>query len=274
MEGIASIQTYLTMVRARKASGQGLESDLLKTQVRLDEEDALLTAAQRNLVEARMELNVLMGRTPEESLDLVPLEEPHSPPEIPDANPSKLPDIVAVLANRDAALAEVSVTKGAFLPHINLFANTGLVDPGFGLLQPNPALNHRVRGDYGAAIGLDISWDIWDSGTYRAKINEARQTAEKTAASIVVTQRQVGVEYARAKADLELWFREFQTRSHQLPLARSSYVAAESLYRGGRGTALNVLDAFDSLINVQLNRAQALFQLRLAHARLMRRSGS
>jgi outer membrane protein TolC len=272
-EGIERLRTYLKMIRLRKSAGRGVEADLLKTEVRLDEQLAVLTSAQRSRGEARVEMNTLIGRMPAEALELVSLPEPKEVPSIPSESAHAVPDLIALQADLSAAEAQLSVVSGKYLPHLNLFANTGLIDPGLVVTNSGSSFNDRLRGDLGVAVGVNLRWDIWNFGAYRAEIAQAGFMAEKAAASVLVTRRKQNRDYEKSRVDLEFWFEEYKTRSHQVPVARDSYLVAESLYRGGQGTTLNVLDSFSSLVGAQSNKAKAIYQLRLAQAELLRRSG-
>jgi outer membrane protein TolC len=272
-EGIERLRTYLKMIKLRKAAGRGVQADLLKTEVRLDEQLAVLISAQRSRGEARVELNTLMGRMPAEALELVSMPEPKEIPSVSNEEAHSVPDLVAAQADLAAAEAQASVVSGRYLPHFNLFANTGLIDPGLGVPNSVTSFSDRLRGDLGVAIGVNLRWDIWNFGAYRAEIAQAGLTAEKAAASVLVTRRKQNHDYEKAHVDLLLWFDEYKTRSHQVPVARDAYLASESLYWGGQGTTLSVLDSFSSLVNAQTSNAKALYQLRVAHAELLRRSG-
>ena len=55
-----------------------------------------------------------------------------------------------------------------------------------------------------------------------------------------------------------------------VPLARDAYLIAASLYRGGGGTALDVLDAFSSLLAAAQSYGEAVLSFRIAEATALR----
>lgn len=61
-----------------------------------------------------------------------------------------------------------------------------------------------------------------------------------------------------------------QIRSGNVPIAQDSYLRAESLYRGGAATALDVLDAFTQWLDASEAAAEATLGYREAAARLLR----
>lgn len=272
-QGLGRLGTYLIIVKARKASGRGTESDLLRTQVRIDEEQSHLDTARRGRDAANLELNDLLGRTLDQPVLLAALHEPRQLPDSTSADFKTLPDLISANAKEEAAHWQLDVARSSYRPHFSLFANTGLIDPGIGFPGPNPPLSQRVRDDFGVAVGVELSWDIWSFGAIHAQVQQAELASQQAAASAVVVRRKANLDYSRARLDLQYWFRELQTRNHQIPLARGAYVTAESLYRGGSSTAINVLDSFTALIGSEINRAEAIYQYRLSEARLLRWSG-
>jgi outer membrane protein TolC len=79
-DGIERLRTYRVSLQSRRAAGQGVTADLLKTEVRVASEEANVLEADRRRAEARLALNDLMGRDPTAPLELAPLPPP-SPPE-------------------------------------------------------------------------------------------------------------------------------------------------------------------------------------------------
>ena len=64
-QGVERLRSYLSQVQGRRAAGQPVGSDVLTTEVRLATEEAALADAKRSLDEARLQMNDLMGRTPD-----------------------------------------------------------------------------------------------------------------------------------------------------------------------------------------------------------------
>ena len=52
--------------------------------------------------------------------------------------------------------------------------------------------------------------------------------------------------------------------------AQDAYLQTESLYRGGQGTALDVLDAYDAWIQADQAQADATYNYRVSQADLIR----
>ncbi len=131
-EGTERLAGYRTSLESRKAAGQGVSADLLKTDVRIASEEASIADAESRRDEARIELNELMGRPPASPLRLAPLPPP-SPPAPAGAAPSlaaepwaRAPEIEAADAAARSAAAELSILKAERRPHLDLTADAGI----------------------------------------------------------------------------------------------------------------------------------------------------
>jgi outer membrane protein TolC len=82
----------------------------------------------------------------------------------------------------------------------------------------------------------------------------------------VVARRDVRVGFEQARAALKTLAREIELLRAAAPAARDSYLDAESRYRGGAGTALEVLDAYASSIDAAVRLSDALSRYRIARA--------
>lgn len=266
-EGIARLETYLSGVEARQAAGQGVAADVLRTRVRLGAEQANVTDAERRLAEARLELNDLLGRNPAAPLALAPLPPPTPPPSDSGGPWADAPDIRQATADHDAAVAALGIVRAGRRPALSLSANAG-AQPLLGGTTSGAVLN--TGSGLGLEATLSLSWPVWDRGVYRARLAEARINAEAAGQAETAVRRQARLAWERAVADLRHAYDEVATRASTVPVARDSYLEAQSLYRGGGATALEVLDAYSSWIDASDAYAGAVLTYRLAEARVRR----
>lgn len=75
-EGLLQLEEYVTRIEERKAAGQPVTSDLLKTRARALAETATIRALERQLAEVGLEINDLLGREPEQPLVVARLFDP------------------------------------------------------------------------------------------------------------------------------------------------------------------------------------------------------
>lgn len=274
--GLARLENYLALIQARLAAGQGVSGDLLKTRARLANEEANIADAQRRLDEAEVELNNLMGRDPRAPLLLAPLPSPPAPSLLlPDPMPGdtfpapwlRTPDVRAAEASLAIARANIGLARAERRPTLAVSADVGVM-PVWGDTA-GPALLNNGRG-FGAEVIFSLQLPLWDAGIYRARLGQAQLSHQVAEDSLTVVRRQSQLEWSRAVAQLEDFYRVLLLRQRNVPLARDAYLQAESLYRGGTGTALEVIDAYAAWIDAQLAEADADIAYRQAHAQLIR----
>ncbi len=268
-QGIQRLGQYLAWLQARRAGGEGVAADVLKTRTRLANEEANTADAERLLDEAQVELNTLMGRDPRAPLAVTPLPSPSPPPSAADAPWLSTPDVAAAAADTGVAAAAIAEARADRLPQLWISLNGGW-EPAFQSNPPAPMNNGQGAG---VEAVLGFTWPLWNHGLYRAQIQAAQLRAGRARDSLLVVRRQAHLEWARAMEQLEDLYRVYQLRTRSVPIALDSYLEATALYRGGGGTALEVLDAFTSWIDAEIARANAAMNYRQAGARLIRWSG-
>lgn len=269
--GVERLRSYLLVIRERKAAGQGVAADVLKTEVRLENEEANIADVQRRLDEARLELNDLLGRDPATPLSVEPLPLPAAPAASSEGQPwGVVPELRVAEAELRAAEASIAVTRGEWRPHIDLAGDAGWWGSGFTDDPMGLGFAGRLRNDAGVSVTLSFSWAFFDFGIYRARLRQALLGRDQALANQVVAFRQARLASRRAATDLTNLFRELQTRARAVPTARDSYLESESLYRGGAGTALEVLDAYAQWIDTEAAYEDALLRYRVAEATALR----
>ena len=277
--GIAQLRSYHTSLRSRQAAGQGIAADILKTEVRLASEEATALEARRTADEARIALNDLMGRPAGAPLELAPLP----PPDLSDAGPDaweSAPEITAAQADARAADAGLSAARAERKPHLDLSADVGfwgsdtsrLVPLELKMSDPNATFADRIRRDFGYSFTLSLSWPVFDFGAIRARIAQADLTLKQARQKIVAARRDAERNWQQARSTLQTLAREIELLERAAPAARDSFLDAESRYRGGAATSLDVLDAYAASVDAVVRLSDAISRYRIAQA-LARRWG-
>jgi len=264
--GIEHLGRYVSLVEARMKSGEGLVGDLLRARVLLNQLTATLAETQRRLDEARLEFNELLGREPDEPVELVPLAPPGEPPTMGIRLWLAAPEIAQAEASRQVAREQVSVVRAGRRPHLDVEA-VGGTQPILGS-SFEAALNNGHGS--GGEFTLSLSWPVFDAGVYRARLDQARLAYDQSEHALNATTRATRLAWNRARVDLVSAFQEVQIRGRNVPVARDARLQAESLYRGGAATSLEVLDAFSAWITANREKSRAIFRYRVAQAELKR----
>lgn len=132
-----------------------------------------------------------------------------------------------------------------------------------------------ITGDYYSwALGLQLSWTLYDGGLRDAARRQAQAQREENAEHLTQLQLTVADGIANAAQTLA-------TKRHGLASADTARsIAAEALdivrlqYSAGTATQLDVLQAQDSLVTAEVQHAQARFDLALADLSLRLDAGT
>jgi outer membrane protein len=263
--GVERLQAYLAVIQSRRAGGQGVGSDLLRTQQRLAAAEADLADARRELHDATLDLNDVLGRSPDAPLTVAPLPAPERPVAAEGEPWLATPDVAQMAAQERAAAAGIDVARAGRRPHISLEADAG-TQP---VLGSDVALLNNGRGS-GAQVLLSVSFPLWDFGIYSGGVAEARAALDQTRQQGVALRRATHLAWSRAVANLSDLYQAYEAAGRAAQAAQDAYLQAESLYRGGQGTALDVLDAYDAWIQADQAQADATYNYRASQADLIR----
>lgn len=205
-------------------------------------------AAQQRIDALRNALAALLGKGPDRGLDIARPQLPRTPaPGVPAVLPSELlghrADVVAARWRVEAASRGVDAAKAAFKPSINLSALAGLASGSLTDLFGSDA----ALGFGGPALSLPI----FDGGRLRAGL--AQRDAEYDQA--VAAYNQILVDALRDVTDALQATRAFdaqlETVAGAADAAQQAFVLAETRYRAGLGTQLDVLAAQRPLFELE-----------------------
>ncbi len=266
--GIERLQAYLQVIEARRLAGQGVGLDRLRTQQRLAAARADIATAEREVEDARMELNDLLGRAPADPLEVSAMPAPAQPSPAAGAPWGTLPDVAQSDAEIQASAAALQAAQAGRKVRLSLDADVG-VQPHVG---SDVALMNNGTGA-GAEVTLSVSLPFWDAGIYRNRIAEADANLGVARDQAVATRRNAQMNWSRAAASVASLYREYEARTQAASVAEDAYLQAESLYRGGQGGSLDVLDAYDAWIQALQDQLDAIYGYRVANANLIRWGG-
>jgi outer membrane protein TolC len=169
-----------------------------------------------------------------------------------------------------AAGLEVLAAKAEYLPSLTLDYFYGIDANQFALYSNTP--DGRVRNlGYSASATLNIP--IWNWGATQSKVRQSELRREQAQLELSAAER-------RLLAELRSFYAEAEGAKAQLDiLQQSADLAAESArlttlrYQAGEATALEVVDAQNSLVAARNNYDDGQARYRLAIANLQTLTG-
>jgi outer membrane protein TolC len=188
---------------------------------------------------------------------------------------SSSPEIKAAAAGIEEAGYEVSVARYQFFPSFGLDFFYGIDANQFAARGPTEANflpNGRQNLGYSAQLTLNIP--VWNWGATRSKVKQAELKRDQAQLDLSLAQRTLESNLASARAEL-------QAARGQLDSLRSSAdLAAESLrltvlrYQAGEATALEVVDAQNTVTLARNGSDEGLARYRVALANLKMLTGT
>jgi outer membrane protein TolC len=273
-EGLERLRRYDAWLRSRQAGGQGIAADVLRSRVRVASEEAELVEAERHLDTARSTLNDLMGRDPAAEIETAALPAPEPPALAADAAWPGAPEVLEAEAGTRAAAAELRIAQAENRPQLSASADFGfwgsgtteLIPPELRAADPDAGFWDRLRRDAGYSVGLSLAWPLWDHGARRARLAQAQLALRQAQGEETVQRRRARLMWQQARAARASAYRQTEVLSRSIPEARDSYLEAESRYRGGAASFLDVLEAHAAALDVSVRLAEAVLRYRVAQA--------
>jgi outer membrane protein TolC len=229
------LKQFAQISRANMAAGNRSQADVLSADTELAKLDETQFDFQREISEARTELNVLMNRPPESTLGR-PGELNFQPPVLDLSHLEALalanrPELVIAQRNVEAAQARLKAARKEWIP-----------EPSFRIEADRYNDAAEAVSELGAGFSIDLPW--FNRARYRAAINENEKLLESAQHELnAVRNETLGlvvdqfhkVETFHHHAEL------YQTKL--LPLALESVNAQRAGYESDKASFFEILNA-------------------------------
>jgi outer membrane protein TolC len=177
------------------------------------------------------------------------------------------PELQAAFAAMDVANREVTVARAAHLPSL-------VIDYLYGIDANHFATYTDDIRNLGYAATATLNIPVWHWGAIESRVTQAELQQRQAKVELSAAQRQ-------AVADLQSFYAEAQTARGQLDLLKSSVdLAVESMrlttlrYQAGEATALEVVDAQNTLAQARSSYSDGQARYHVAIANLQTLTGS
>lgn len=256
---------FLTKTQARYAAGTAAKLDVIQAEVAVAQADAALLSNTGDIARARASLNRLIGRPL--GLPIAPADSLGVPPPLPDLETldahalSARPELTGLDAQRRGAHASTVLAEEFWLPDITAGStwDLGAPDPYYPTTAPLLSLG----------VSLPVPIFFWQH--IKGEIAQARHHETELGASYRDTyasvDQDVRAAYTTARTALE---QVFFLRDHLLPSARDAYRVASVSYGLGGSSAIDVLQARQTLVAAESQYTDALAAANEAQADLER----
>jgi outer membrane protein TolC len=270
---------FLQVAQQQQRLGQVANSDVIKAQIQNQQQVQAFREAALSMDTARLNLSVLLFPDFSENFAVVDdLSASPALPPFPEVNAMagrSNPDLLAAQAALSAANQDVKIARFGLLPSVAIEANYGIEANEFALhsrIAAQPELG--VLPNLGYAVSVNLTVPVWDWGGQLSRVHQNEAKAHAAQVTLSQAQRQL-------LASLYAKYNESLVARTALDSARDmADLAAESLrltalrYTAGESTALEVVDAQNTLIQARNAFDDAGARYRVALADLQTLTGS
>lgn len=270
---------FLEISQQQEQAGQAAHSDVVKAQIQYEQQNQTFQEATLAMENARLNLAVILFPTLNENFTVVDdLDSPYPLPPFPDIRAMaerENPDIRAASETLRRAGFDVQGARNARLPTLVIDAIYGIEANAFALrskVSAAPPLG--TIPNLGYFITANLTIPVFDWGILRSKVRQAQAWEQRARVQLTQTQRQV-------LSNLYSFYNEASVaRAAVDRLRRAADLSAESLrlinlrYQAGESTALEVVDAQNTLVQARNAYDDAQTRYRVAIATLQTLTGN
>lgn len=266
-------QHFLDISKKLEQGGEVAHSDVIKAQIQANDLKRAYDEAKLAEQTARLTLAVLLF--PNFFQDFTLVNDLEVMPALPPMDTVQTlaqknnPELRAAFSALEVAEREVNVARAGHLPTLSVDFFYGIDANHFAIYSPP---DHTRNLGYAGTATLNIP--VWNWGATQSKVKQAELQRHQAQVELSAAQRQ-------AVADLQTFYSEAALSREQVEvLKNSATLAAESLrltylrYQAGEATALEVVDAQNTLTTARNNYQDGQTRYRVALANLQTLTGT
>ncbi|MFZ1137007.1 MAG: TolC family protein [Candidatus Korobacteraceae bacterium] len=265
-------QRFLDLSRKLEEGGEVAHSDTLKAQIQANDLKRARDDAKLAELNARLALAVLLF--PNFFQDFTLVNDLSAAPALPPMNElqemaaKSNPELQAAFASLTVANKQVGVARAGYLPSLSVDMFYGIDANQFAKRAPDGTQNLGYAGT------ATLNIPVWNWGATQSKVRQAELLRHQAQVELSAAQRQ-------ALADLQSFYSEAQIAyEHLQMLKESTDLAEQSLrltnlrYQAGEASALEVVDAQNTLTSAGNSYHDGELRYHLALANLQTLTGA
>jgi outer membrane protein TolC len=264
-------ENFLKLTQELEHGGEVAHSDVVKSELQVNDRRRQLQEAKLALLNARLDLAVLIFPDFNDNFELA--DDLHAVVPLPTLSEVQAraardnPDIAAALETVKAAGHGVAAARAGYLPTLSL-------DYFYGIDATHFATRTDGISNLGSSAVATLNVPIWNWGITQSRVKQAELQRDQTKRELSLAQRKL-------LAEVQSLYGEAQTASDELrSLERSAELGAESLrlvtlrYKNGESTVLEVVDAQSAAVLSETAYQDGAVRYRLALANLQTLTGA
>ncbi len=262
---------FVDLAEKREAAREAAHADVLKAQLAQQQRQRELLDAQLSADKAHIELAVLLYADPGTRFSLSPWGTPAVLPNqaaIRELAAKNNPELRSSLASVQISEAETYSARAALLPDLALNFSYGIDATNFGVNGPDGIRNLG----YSMSAQLDIP--VWDWLATERKVKQAKLREGAARVALTAAQRRLLASLAEYYAEADAANRQNGSLTASVATARESLRLTRLRYVDGESSALEVVDAENSLRSAENAEVDGRTRYELALANLQSLTGT
>jgi outer membrane protein TolC len=278
-QAVGLTKRFLGYTQEAEHAGQAAHSDAIKAEIQNDQQQQAFEEAGLAMENARLDLAVLLFPTLSENFSVVDdLDSPQALPPFPEAEAmagKENPDLRVALEAAHEADLDVAAAKGAFLPSLSVDLDYGIEANNFAfrsVAKAHPELGPLPNLGYFVTASLTIP--VWDWGTLRSRLHQSEYRQQQAQAELSQAQRQLLSNLYAYYNEASVARAAVGNSRHTADLAAESYRLINLRYQAGESTALEMVDAENTLTQARNTFDDEQVRYRVALANLQTITGN
>jgi outer membrane protein len=268
LEALSQAQAHLAQAKILFETGKQAKYTVTAAEVSVANAEVGVITTRNGLKLARVQMEVAAGVSLGDSLmltDTLVATEPSITrgQAVARANDS-LPQLVSLRARLEAARLQLTSAKAALLPNLNAAAGVGY------LSQDDYASSWQQDWN----VGLSLSVPIFQGGFLVAAVQAARASVMQAQATLDAAVQSVQSAIDQAYYGKTEAAERISATQKLIQSSQESLELAQERFAAGAAASLEVTDAELVLANAKSSYAQALYDYRTGHAKLLAAMGS
>jgi outer membrane protein TolC len=278
-QSLDQAKRFFDLAQQQERSGQVSHSDVIKSEIQYQQQQQAFDESRLAMDGARLDLAVVLFPTLNENFTVVDDLDSAQPlpvfSEVQIMAGKENPDLRAANETVRQSGLEVSAAKAAFLPSLSLDVDYGIEANRFAL--NSTWATHPDAGPVptlGYFLTATMTFPVWDWGTLRSKVHQAELKQDEAHNTLTQTQRQLLANLYSSYNEAAVARAAVESSRHTADLATESLRLINLRYQAGESTALEVVDAQNTLITARNSYSDSEVRYRVALATLQTLTGN
>lgn len=278
---------FLDITQKQEKGGEAAHADVIKAQIDLQQRQRDLSEAQASIDKAKIALGVLIFPNFSADFSVVDdLQQPAALPPLAEAQAqatSSSPDLKAANAGIQEAGYEAAVARYQYLPSLGLDFFYGIDANQFAVTSHDTQATGRStlpdyqvasRNNLGYVAQATLNIPVWNWGATRSKVKQAELKRDQAQLDLTLAQRTLQGNLAAAYAEAQASLAQLDSLRSSVDLATESLRLTLLRYQAGESTALEVVDAQNTLTGARNAYDDGLARYHIAVATLQTLTGA